>query len=1131
MLRYSRHLSSSASCEIINRSLTHKSNGAWGLRDPLHAMLEILSIWTVYCLQWGYGSLIATHMTVHNRTDISLSGALPSDKPSSAREGAAHTLHLSIGTTMFAELHCQSSFSFLKGASQPEELVNQAVQLGYQALAITDECSLAGVVRAYRAARDTSMQLIIGSHFSITTDTPEPLSLILLSPCSLAYQDISALITHGRRSASKGHYKLHLHTVLAHANHALCLWLPGWHQQDNAHLKALSEKFRDRLWVTCELLQEDDDEARYQYLYRLAVMHHLPMVACNDVHMHVAQRQPLQDVLTAIRHGSSVAALGKRRFPNRERHLRSLQRLQSIYPPALLNESLHIAARCAFSLNELRYQYPMEVVPAGQTPADWLRTLVNEGAARRFPRGTPDNVQTQLDKELSLIHELKYEYYFLTVHDIVAFARKQGILCQGRGSAANSAVCYCLFITEVDPARSNLLFERFISRERDEPPDIDVDFEHERREEVIQFIYQKYGRQRAALAATVICYRLRSAIRDVGKALGIEKRVIDNLIKQLAWWDKPEQLTQRFAEAGLKNTLMASLYQRLVMEILGFPRHLSQHVGGFVISHEPLHTLVPIENAAMPERTIIQWDKDDLQTLGLMKVDVLALGMLSAIRRMLASVNHYVRDPLNIQDIPQEDSATYEMLCRGDSLGVFQVESRAQMNMLPRLRPRRFYDLVIQVAIVRPGPIQGDMVHPYLRRRAGQESISFPNPEIRNVLARTLGIPLFQEQVIQLAMVAAGFSGGEADQLRRAMARWGKSGELLQFQHRVIQGMLNRGYKKDYAQRLFEQIKGFGGYGFPESHAGSFALLVYISAWFKRHHGAAFYCGILNSLPMGFYAPAQLIQDARRHGIEVRQVDVMHSDWNYTLEDSHRYKIGMQPALRIGLRQISGLSCEAGERIQQSRHHKPFKNLQDLCHRAMLDQRDRQALAAGGALISLSGHRRQSHWEVLGVEDSRPLFATENIQPLRDGVAMDAPSEPETLLADYRSLGLTLGRHPLALLRHLEPFRHCQTARHLRSMETGRYVCVAGLVTTRQRPATASGVMFITLEDETGPVNVVLWKQIQEKFRRAVLSGHLLLIRGRLEKTSEGIIHLIANQVEDVTSAIAGLKTQSRNFH
>lgn len=1032
---------------------------------------------------------------------------------------------------MFAELHCRSSFSFLRGASQPEELVRQASQLGYQALAITDECSLAGVVRAYRAARDTALQLVIGSYFQVTTDTPETLSLILLASSSPAYEDISALVTQGRRNAPKGCYKLHLRTVLAHANHALCLWLPGWHQQDSAHLMALSEQFRERLWIACELLQEDDDSIRYQFLYRLAVAHGLPMVACNDVHMHVPERQPLQDVLTAIRHGTSVANLGKRRFPNQERHLRPLQRLRSIYPPALLNESLHIAARCTFSLGKLRYQYPAEVVPAGRTATDWLRELVDSGAARRFPQGIPEHVRTQLQKELALIHELKYEYYFLTVHDIVAFARKQHILCQGRGSAANSAVCYCLFITEVDPARGNLLFERFISRERDEPPDIDVDFEHERREEVIQFIYRKYGRERAALAATVICYRLRSAIRDVGKALSIEKPVIDNLVKQLAWWDKPEQLTQRLTEAGLTNSPLASLYQQLVMEILGFPRHLSQHVGGFVISHKPLHTLVPVENAAMAERTVIQWDKDDLETLGLMKVDVLALGMLSAIRRMLESVNHYLHRPLAIQDIPEEDCATYDMLCRGDSLGVFQVESRAQMNMLPRLKPRRFYDLVIQVAIVRPGPIQGDMVHPYLRRRAGREAISFPDEAIRKVLARTLGIPLFQEQVIQLAMVAANFSGGEADQLRRAMARWGKSGELLQFRQRVIQGMLANGYTGSYAERLFEQIKGFGGYGFPESHAASFALLVYLSAWFKRHHTAAFYCAILNSLPMGFYAPAQLVQDALRHGIEVRPADVMHSDWDHTLEDSHRYKLGMQPALRIGLRQISGLTREAGKRIQRSRQQQPFRSLQDICYRAALDQRDRQALAAGNALVSLSGHRRQSHWDILGIEEARPLFATEGTQPLRDGVALDAPSEPETLLADYNSLGLTLGRHPLALLRHLEPFRHCQTARHLRSMETGRHACVAGLVTTRQRPATASGVMFMTLEDETGNINVVLWKQLQEKFRRAILSGHLLLVRGNLEKTAEGITHLIASQVEDVTSALAGLKVQSRNFH
>ena len=1033
---------------------------------------------------------------------------------------------------MFAELTVTSSFTFLTGASQPEELVLRAAELGYQALAITDHCSLAGVVRAHQAARQCHIQLIIGSRFRVPlqgTDTPA--DLVLLAPERHAYAELSALITRARRRAQKGDYDLRLIDIERQIRHCLAILLPaGDGSIDHPHLATLAPLFSERLWLGCALLQDSNDQQRYRYLYQLADHHALPLVAVNDVHMHVPARQPLQDALTAIRLGVPIQQLGSRRFPNQERHLRSLQRLQQIYPPALLAESLAIAGRCTFSLDELRYQYPQEVVPENMTPAAYLRALVEDGARERWPEGVPASIRTLIDKELALIRELQYEYYFLTVYDIVAFARSRGIFCQGRGSAANSAVCYCLHITEVDPSRSQLLFERFISKERDEPPDIDVDFEHERREEVIQYIYRKYGRERAALAATVISYRLRSAIRDVGRALGIEVQRVEQISKHLAWWDRPEKLPERFAEAGLKDSRLAQWYQQLVVELLGFPRHLSQHVGGFVITRDPVHTLVPVENAAMPERTIIQWDKDDLESLGLMKVDVLALGMLTAIRKMLTEVNRYRDKPLMVQDIPPEDPATYAMLSKGDSVGVFQVESRAQMNMLPRLRPETFYDLVIEVAIVRPGPIQGDMVHPYLRRRHGQEKIDYPDARIHGVLSRTLGIPIFQEQVIQLAMVAAGFSGGEADQLRRAMARWGKSGELLQFQKKVIGGMLANGYDHDYAERIFEQMKGFGGYGFPESHAASFALLVYLSAWLKRHHTSAFYCGLLNSLPMGFYSPSQLIQDARRHGIEVRPADVDHSHWDYTLEERPRMALGVQPALRMGLRQIKGFNEEAAARLVSARTHAGFRSLQDLCERAALNPHERDCLVAGNSVPRLGGHRHQASWEMQGIQEARPLLEHERQGSLRDGVALDAPSECDTMLADYQHLSLTLGRHPLALLRHQAPFNRCHSARQLRQLPHGRFVRLAGLVTNRQRPGTASGVMFMTLEDETGNSNVVIWKDLQEQYRQVLLASPMVILKGTLEKTPEGIIHVIAGHLEDASHHLAALEVRSRNF-
>ncbi|MBI2382829.1 MAG: error-prone DNA polymerase, partial [Gammaproteobacteria bacterium] len=768
----------------------------------------------------------------------------------------------------YAELHCLSNFSFLRGASHAHELVRRARELGYQALAIADECSMAGIVRAHQAARQHGLKLIVGTEVRLE-DGPK---LVLLAENRDGYAAICGLIAQARRAAAKGSYKLRRCDFLptpalprgAAADGVCALWCPDAEARDE-DAAWLRERFAGRAWIAVELHRGADDGARLRRLRALGARHGLPLAAAGDVHMHVRGRRVVQDVLTAIRHRLPLAECGHRLFPNGERHLRRLEELRELYPEELLQETLRIAGRCDFRLDELRYAYPRELVPAGRDAAGWLRELTEDGLRERFPQGVPAAVRALIDKELALIAELRYEHFFLTVHDLVRFARGRGILCQGRGSAANSAVCYALGITEVDPARMNMLFERFISRERNEPPDIDVDFEHQRREEVIQYVYRKYGRERAALAATVVGYRPRSAIRDVGRALGLAPDLLDRLSQSLAWWDAPQEFPQRLREAGLDpDSAAARRFLHLVGRLLDFPRHLSQHVGGFVISDAPLAQLVPVENAAMPERTIIQWDKDDLEALGLLKVDVLALGMLSALRRALDIVSRRRGAPFRLADIPAEDPATYEMIGRGDTIGVFQIESRAQMAMLPRLKPRTFYDLVIEVAIVRPGPIQGGMVHPYLRRRRGEEPEEYPSAELRKVLGRTLGVPLFQEQVMEIAVVAAGFTPGEADHLRRSMAAWKRGGSMDHLRERLLDGMARRGYAPAFAARIFEMIRGFGSYGFPESHAASFALLAYASAWLKRHEPAAFFAAILNSLPMGFYAPAQLVQAARR---------------------------------------------------------------------------------------------------------------------------------------------------------------------------------------------------------------------------------------------------------------------------
>ena len=1020
----------------------------------------------------------------------------------------------------YAELHCLSNFSFLRGASHPEELAAQAVAQGYAALALTDECSLAGVVRVHQAfrAQGGATRLIIGSEMT----TVDGLKLVFLAQNREGYGNLSALITLARRRAEKGAYTLQRHDLNAISPNGalpdcLVLWVPEA-TPAVADGRWLAERFPGRCWIAVELHAGPDDAAKLAELQALGAACGLPLVAAGDVHMHVRARRPVQDVLTALRLKTSVFDAGHALFPNGERHLRSRLRLARLYPSELLAETLRIAALCTFSLDELRYEYPEEIVPAGHTPTSWLRHETEAGLCRRYPAGVPGAVRERIEHELRLIAELSYEAYFLTVYDIVCFARGAGILCQGRGSAANSTVCFALGVTEVDPARSAMLFERFVSKERGEPPDIDVDFEHERRDEVIAYIYEKYGRERTALAAAVITYRTKGALRDAGRALGFDIARVDALTASLAWWDKREQMPERFAEQGLDPASpRVAKWLWLAEQLRGFPRHLTQHVGGFVMSRGPLARLVPVENTAMAERTVIQWDKDDLDAVGLMKVDVLALGMLSALRRMLAMIG-----PLALNEIPEGDKATYDMLCRADSMGVFQVESRAQMSMLPRLKPRNYYDLVIEVSLVRPGPIQGDMVHPYLKRRQGKERIEEITPAIDAVLARTCGVPIFQEQVMQLAIVAAGFTPGEADELRRAMAAWRRKGNLARYQDKLRAGMARNGVPAAFIERIVAQIQGFGEYGFPESHAASFALLVYASAWVKRHHPAAFLCGLLNSQPMGFYSPSMLIQDARRHGVSVLPADVTASDWDSRIDE--------RGAVRLGLREIKGLSREAAVRIADARRRAPFADVADLAARCALGKRDLDQLAAADALRGLAGHRRQAAWAV--ADSGRraiqgDLFA--GLPAPETAVELVAPTLADNLVADYRQLGHSLRPHPLTLLREHLAARRFLSAGELAQRGDRALVRVAGIVTGRQRPGTATGIVFVTLEDETGWTNVVVKPGLVEKQRRELLGAPLLGVYGQLQ-CADGVVHLVAQRLVDLSAWLGRLETRSRDF-
>lgn len=1059
----------------------------------------------------------------------------------------------------YAELHCISNFTFLRGASFPEELVERAVALGYSAIAITDECSLSGVVRAHMAAKERRIKLIIGSEFVLQDElaaenhhaSNNGMRIVLLAFNRRGYGELSHLISCARLRADKGEYRVDSELLQEKfPNDCALLWVPNLKQSDACiefqagYLRGLTA---DNLWIAAELLLNGYDRLKLKRMRELGERFDVPVCAAGGVYMHEAERRIVQDTLTAIRLGRPLTEIGFAAEPNSQRHLRPIGQLKKLYPAQLLEETLAIANRCDFSLDELRYEYPSELVPKDHTAHSWLWQLTREGIRKRWPQGISEKNQKIIEHEMRLIKKLSYEHFFLTVHEIVCFARDENIYCQGRGSAANSAVCYCLGITEVSPDHAELLFERFLSPERSEPPDIDVDFENSRREEVIQHIYQKYGRHRTAIAATVITYRSRSAVRDVGKALGLGDELISRLAKSIFWWGS--DLEEQLSDSGIDYT--EPKIQTLIavcQSLMGFPRHLSQHVGGFVISQGDLSHLVPIENAAMDDRTIIQWDKDDLESLGLLKVDVLALGMLSAIHKAIDLVNSYATEEVAMDRISlKEDSQVYDMICEADTVGVFQIESRAQMSMLPRLKPRNYYDLVIQIAIVRPGPIQGDMVHPYLERRKNPDKIKYESEAVRETLERTLGVPIFQEQIMKLAMVAAGFSAGEADQLRRAMAAWKKKGGLEPFRDRLISGMGARGYSEDFALRIYSQIKGFGDYGFPESHSASFALLAYVSSWLKCHHPAAFCCALLNCQPMGFYLPAQLVQDARRHGVLVLSVDVNESGYDSTLEfeKTALYK----PALRLGFSLVKGLSAGGAESICLARASGRFISVQDLLTRTALNKKDSESLAAADALNSLSGDRHRAFWTVAGAD--KPLSFRESqldsgknnevggqagsqalaIEQSDFGVdvLLPVPSEANNIMADYASTGLTLRRHPVALLRpHLDLYK-VTSAGSLPSIQNESILKVVGIVTSRQRPQTAAGVTFLTLEDESGFMNVVVWPSLGEKQRPIVRRAVLIGVVGHVQK-SDGVIHLIARELVDLSHWLGAMNLSSRDF-
>ena len=1025
----------------------------------------------------------------------------------------------------YAELFCQSNFSFLYGASHPQELVKQADFLGYQAIAITDECSVAGVARAYTVIKeqDLNIKLLIGSLFCFD----EELELVLLCPDRAAYAELCRTITNARRRAPKGEYLLNKWDLRG-VKHCLAIWLPNGDPKIDSYWGAwLKKHYKNKIWLGYQRHLLANEHRYLKHIEQLSEDHQIAICACGGVLMHHQQRLPLQHALTAIRKGKPVSALGRQLLPNSERYLRPINKLSTLYKSAWLEETLTIANLCTFCLASLRYEYPSELVPEGKTASEYLRELVITGMHLRFATGGRLTfvIKRIIVKELKLIKELEYEYFFLTIFDVVQFAQKQQILYQGRGSAANSIVCYCLQITAVDPRQISVLFERFISKERQEEPDIDVDFEHERREEVIQYIYQKYGRERTAIAATVITYRHKSAIREIGRAFGINESQLDFFIKNMNHRDRELGWQAQITELGFDpSSSQGKQFVGLVNEIKGFPRHLSQHVGGFVISQGPLYHLVPIENAAMQDRSVIQWDKDDLESLGLLKVDVLALGMLTAIRKSFALIKQHYQHSFNIAQITAmgDDHQVYNMIQQADTVGVFQIESRAQMSMLPRLKPTTFYDLVIQIAIVRPGPIQGGMVHPFLKNRAEPRLIELPSPELKAVLERTSGVPIFQEQVIKIAMVAAGFSGGEADKLRRAMGSWKKTGELTSFREKLITGMSQRGYTLEYSERIYKQICGFGEYGFPESHSASFAVLAYVSSWLKHYYPAGFYVGLLNSWPMGFYSPAQLIQDAKRHEIEILPVCVNSSDYDHTMEYHNR-----NWAIRLGIRLVKGANNIDADKLIKQRPKSGFTGINQI-KGLNLPSHFIEAIASANAFHSVCENRYATRWLLMDTENDLPLL---NQQKTSKTNNIPCPSQTEILLEDYRATTLSLHSHPISLLRQANLLPRYTPANKLAAQPNQTHISVIGLVIGRQRPGTSKGVTFITLEDDTGNINVVVWLATLRAQQQAYLKSTILQVKGILERGDGDVTHIIAGKLVDFSHLLEELNNKSRDFH
>ena len=1064
---------------------------------------------------------------------------------------------------MFAELVAATNYSFLRGASHPSDMVAQAIAIGLDGIGIADRNTVAGVVRAHVALRDANdaaaaaglppvdFRIVVGARLVFADGTPD---IVAYPATRYGWGRLCRLLTVGNRRAEKGGCLLTLGDLVAYLDDLLLIVMPAT-SFDAAEaiainpadrppptpqagvveerLRWLGRAAKGRVWLAATMPYGGRDRRLLARRAALAARIGLPLIATNDALYAAPDDRPLHDIVTCIREQTTIAAAGRKLRANAERHLKSpdeIARLFNDYPDAVA-ASLYVMEQIDFSLDELRYEYPHEPVPPGWTPQDWLEHIVMAAARERFPAGIPPRMQALLDEEFPLIRKCNYAYYFLTVHDVVRFAREQNppILCQGRGSAANSAVCYLLGITSVDPMRYDLLFSRFVSEERREPPDIDVDFEHERREEVMQYIYRRYGRERAGIAATVIHYRPRSAVREVGKALGFTDDVT-NRISATVWGSYASAMEEkRFAETGysLDDPAMQRL-KIMVDRLLHFPRHLSQHVGGFVLTEGRLDELVPIHNAAMADRTFIEWDKDDIDALGLMKVDILALGMLTCIRKSFDLMRRHGLGDHALDTLPEDDPPVYDMLCKGDSIGVFQVESRAQINMLPRLRPRELYDLVIQVAIVRPGPIQGDMVHPYLRRRQGREKVDYPSPapphdpdELRQVLGKTLGVPLFQEQAMKLAIVAANFSPVDANRLRRAMATFRNLGKMENFQAKMVEGMTARGYDRDFAERCFKQIEGFGSYGFPESHALSFARLVYVSSWIKCHHPAAFCAALLNAQPMGFYAPAQIVRDAREHGVDVRPIDVNASDWDNGLEPD----LGAGHAVRLGFRQITGFREEWAARLSVARAEGAFTSVEELARRAVLPQRALRLLADADAFRSIALDRRDALWEVRRTPtDALPLFAAAAACELGEepDVMLPAMSGAEHVVADYQMTRLSLKAHPMAFLRETLRREGISCCAETSAARNDAFVRTAGIVLVRQRPGKGNAI-FITIEDETGVTNIVLWARQFEIYRRQVMASRLMLVEGRVQRSPEGVVHLMASRVTDRTTLLDNL--------